>query len=233
MRWKVLLEGTERGLEDLSNSFSEDPEVFEEEGRYFLWCSQFEDLSEDREVYETAKDIVQVIQSFALMESIKVDDLRPAQVHEILDDGSTNVHVFLEGQGVVLGGGRVRVIDPETGEELEEYLPANQTYEWTQLALEDEEVREMVRIIERGFSWVNMYRILEFVEKDIDDTVSNQGWWSGNERGDFKKTANRSDSIGYEARHIPNDKIKDPITHSEAKHLIQRLLRKWFQYRRK
>lgn len=44
MRWKVQLEGPEKELEELSESFGEDPRIFEEDEEYYLWYSEFEQL---------------------------------------------------------------------------------------------------------------------------------------------------------------------------------------------
>jgi len=44
MRWKVGLDGNEQDLQDLCESFDEDPKIFEEEGDYYLWTSKFSEL---------------------------------------------------------------------------------------------------------------------------------------------------------------------------------------------
>lgn len=61
MKWKVRLTGNERGLETLAESFTEDPEVFEDDDNFFLWSSQFEGLEDADEVRDTAEEIVRTI----------------------------------------------------------------------------------------------------------------------------------------------------------------------------
>lgn len=235
MKWKVLLVGNENGLEDLAESFDNDPQVFAEDDEYFLWSSEFEEIDEVEGIKEAAEDIVRAIRNFGTRDSLRVEDLAASRIHEIREDGSENVQVFAEAETVTVRAGPVRAtIESENGTE-EVYSPAGRTYEWTTLALEDDRVADLVDILEQGDSWVNLYRVYEFIQDNIDadDNIVDQGWWTQQEKNQFKRTANSRDAIGDDARHgnqrIPSP--NEPMSHGEAKQLIWTLIDRWLQHR--
>lgn len=235
MKWKVRLEGDERGLEDLADSFDDDPEIFEDEGNYFVWSSRFEDLDDAGEVREVAQELVQYIRNFGERDSLWVEELEISHVHEILDDGSEHTYVRAEAATVQVKAGPVRVQPASDEDEGPVHLPADRTQEWTQLALEDDKVAELAELLDQGDDWVNLYRIYEFIQANIesDDNIVAQGWWSQNEKDLFKRTANSREAIGDDARHGQErtEPPRNPISHAEAKRLIDTLIDHWLHHR--
>lgn len=234
MRWKVQLKGHELGLSDLSNSFRDDPKIFEEDGDYFIWSSRFGELDNYIDVLEETEVIIQNIRNFGRIDSLRVEELEAELVYELLDDGSEHIYLVASGDSVGVKLGPRRVLDAD-GNELEEFLPANRTYERTQVALRDDRVTELSQMLERGDSWVNLYRIYEHIEDNIkgDENIIELGWWEKKEKRLFKHTANSREAIGNKARHgketIPAP--SDPMDYHEAKQLIETLIDHWITYR--
>lgn len=235
MRWKVRITGDESGLEELVKSFDDDPKVFEEEGNHYIWSSSFEDADDVDEIREISEDLVRVIRNFGKRDSIKVGNLEASHVNEILEDGTTNTYVKAETAVATVSTTAAAVVTDEKGI-VEEYLPADRTYEWTQLASEDQKLLELAKLLDNGDHWVNLYRIYEFIQANIkdDDNIVDQGWWSESEKDIFKRTANSREAIGDDARH-GQDRIpapEEPMSHSEAKRLVDTLIDHWLHHRK-
>jgi len=236
MKWKVRLSGDEAGLETLSESFSDDPEIFEEDGNYFLWSSRFQDLEDAKEVRKTAKDIATTIRNLGEQDSLRTEELQASHVHRIKEDGTEHVSVRLETAtlGVRAGPVRITTIDEDGNKEV--HRPADRTYDLTQVALNDDKALELTRLLDNGDDWVNLYRIYEFIQANIEDeeNIVEKGWWSSTEKDRFKQTANSRDAIGDNARHgqeripAPNN----PMSHSDAKSLIDTLVYNWLEHRK-
>ena len=235
MKWKVRLTGNERSLETLAESFTDDPRVFEDDDNFFLWSSQYEDLKDADEVRDTAEEIVRTIRNLGVKDSLRTEDLQASHVHEINEDGTEHVTVRAEGSTVGMRVGPVRVTTTDEDGNKEISRPADRTYELTQLAAKDDKVRELVGLLDKGDDWVNLYRIYEFIQANIDgdENIADRGWWSSNEKDRFKQTANSRDAIGDDARHgqerIPAP--DNPMNYPEAKALVDSLIRNWLEHR--
>jgi len=180
MKWKVRLTGSEMALVHLSDSFSDDPEIFAEDDAYYIQCSEFERLNKASEVRAAAKDLVRTIRTFGEKDSLRIENLEVSDIHETREDGSTR-RIVLRGTNtitvstslhveIVYEDGSTEVIEPS----------ADRTYERTRQSLEDEKVQELVSIQSRGNSWINLYRIFEYIQDNIDSdrNIIEQGWWS-------------------------------------------------------
>jgi len=116
MRWKVQLEGSKKGLKRLSESFDEDPRIFEEDGEYYVWSSQFKELDESIEVKNVGEKIVRTVRHLGELDSLRVEGLDTTCVVEIQKDGSERRIVHLSASATVTTTASARVsVD---GEEL-------------------------------------------------------------------------------------------------------------------
>lgn len=236
MKWKVQLDGSESGLQDLEESFDDDPEIVSEDDDYYIRSQEFENLDDPDEIRGKATEFVRFIRNFGARDSLRVSDLETAQVIKEREDGTEHAYVKTEGATVSVSAGPVRVTTESGDGETDVFLPADRTEEWTQLALQDHKVSDLANLLERGDNWVNLYRIYEFIQDNIEskDNIVGQGWWSSNEKDRFKQTANSRDAIGDDARHA-NDRIPapdDPMSQSEAKRQIDILVDHWLQHRK-
>lgn len=233
MKWKVGLKGDEAGLKTLSNSFEDDPEIIEEDGDFFLQSELFDGLNDAKEIRNRSEDIVQAVRSFGKRDSLEVEDLEVSSIRKISDDGSA--HLYLQPATATLTANATANITVVGGDEDgEKHQPADRTYEWTKLAIDDPKVAELAELLENGESWVNLYRIFEFIRDNVegDGNITSNEWWSNNEKDLFTFTANSRDAIGNDARHADQRPgPEDPMSHAEAKRLIGTLVDHWLRNR--
>lgn len=232
MRWKVQLEGRETGLEQLSESFDDDPRIFKDDEDYFIWSSKFEHLDESSKIKGESEDIIRTIRHMADLESLRVGELAASHVVEIQEDGSERVIIHASvGMTVSTGMSAQLSVDGE-----ESPPRAESTYEYTQLALKDDKIQELIELRDNGDHWSNLYRIYEYVQDNIDGehNIVGQGWWSESDKGLFKQTANSREAIGHEARHgdLRASAPSDPMDHAEAKTQIDSLIDDWVGHRK-
>lgn len=233
MRWKVQLEGREKGLEELSKSFDGSPRIFEGDDAYYLWYPGFEQLDEASRVQDIAKNIVRTIRNLGELESLHVRGLDVQDsVVEIQEDGTEKI---IETVTPAKAKFSIDVARPsfENGEEPSSKVES--IFEFTQLAQRDSTVQDLIELRDKGDYWVNLYRIMEFIQDNIEgeDNTVERGWWSASEKSLFKHTANSPDAIDHEARHGKRiDSPSDPMEHRKAKSLIDDLTTAWLNHRK-
>lgn len=233
MKWKIELDGNKKGLEELCESFDENPQVFEEKGEYFLYSPKFQQLNNAGDVRDAGKNIIKIIRHIGEIDSIRVDELEWSCIVEIQEDGSERRIVPLSANATVSMRAEARL---SVGDE-DPTPKAESTYKYTQLALKDDVVQDLIELRDNGDRWANLYRIYEYIQANIqsENNIVEQGWWSESEKVVFKQTANSREAIAYEARH-GDDRVpapSDPIDHAEAKSLIDRLINRWLNHRKK
>lgn len=235
-RWKVRLDGSESGLQDLEESFDDDPQIVSEDDNYYIRSQDFEELDDPDEIRKRATDFVKYIRNFGKRDSLRVSDLEASHVVKEREDGTERVYVQAETATVGVAASRATVVTEGEGGDAEVFLPADRTEEWTQLAIRDERVGDLANLLDRGDDWVNLYRIYEFIQDNIEseDNIVDQGWWSESEKDRFKQTANSRDAIGDDARHANNSipAPANPMTKAEAKRQIDTLVDHWLQHRK-
>jgi hypothetical protein len=233
MGWKIRLRGSVEGLRQLEESFNDDPEVVAENEDYYIRSEIFERLDEPDEIRSEAHRIVESIRIFGSLDSLPVTDLETSVLVEENKDGTE--HIYAQAKGVGIGIGSANPTIKAENEEIEVPPPADQTEKRTLLAIKDQKVFELANLISKGKNWVNLYRIFEFVQDNIEseDNIVDQGWWSRAEKERFKRTANSRDAIGDSARH--GDSRTSPPTnkmsHDEAQSQINILIERWLKHR--
>ena len=212
--------------------------MFKKDNEYYLWCSEFEGLDDHRDVLGEAKEVLERIEAFGGHDSLLIDDLDVRYIDHTPDNGKGGTYMHLGSAEIVIKASPSRMIETlEDGTEVVVDAPADQTYEWTKLAREDEKVGELARLLNQDDNWVNLYRRYEFIQGNIfgaKNTVD-RGWWTKKQKRLFKRTANSRGAVGDEARHGSTDipAPDDPVTVAEAKRLIDTLVDNWLHHRRK
>lgn len=232
MKWKVRLTGRARTLEELSKTFDSDPKIFEDNGSYFLWSSRFSEKESSIEVEEVSSEIIKKIRNLNPVLNLNIEDISTYYVVEMESNGTESTHVNLQFDAVDADSSTVSLsVDGEEPPPLSEDI-----YEYFALAKEDELVDELLDIRNNGKSWVNLYRLYEFIRDNINDNENmiEKGWITNTEKNRFTHTANSFEAIGNDARHATNKhgEPDDPMTHSEAISTIDKLIGNWLDYRK-
>jgi len=231
MTWKVRLSASDQTLELLADSFDDDPQIVQDDEKYYLKSSKFEDCDKSEEVREKAVELVKMISGLFSIEASQLSDLEVSHVYEERDDGPDRVNLSVTETVAVSDSVSISISEGE--EEREVYSTGDRTAELTELALVDEAVAEVVLLLNKGDDWVNLYRIFEHIQADAEGIVD-KGWLSESEKNLFKRTANSKEVLGYEARHgaqkVPAP--SDPMTHKEAKQMIHGLVESWIDTKR-
>ena len=236
MSWKVRLDGSDEYLPYLEMGFDDDPEIYEEDGQYFMQCSEFEALSDHNEVRSEAERILTTIESFGEREDILFDNLRVDGTYDMRDNSQVDMIHYSEPAQMLVSGHPVIITTTDAEGEEETHSPAaDKTDQWTRLAREDEKVAELVGLLDVGDSWTDLYRTYEFIQSNIhgDENIVAREWWSQDEKETFKRTANSREAIGDAARHGDDTATApdDPMELSEAQRLIDGLIDNWLEYR--
>ena len=95
----------------------------------------------------------------------------------------------------------------------------------------------LVDLMLRGdgeIDWVAGYAALEVVEQDLRvPGLDGQalGWWTRQESGNFKATANSPDVLGYSARHGKRSGLTEArMTSKDASWFVRRVVASWLTY---
>ena len=234
MRWKVRLEGQEDGLERLTEAFTEDPRIFKEDEQFYLHQAGFNQINHSTKVREEGKDTVRMIRALAEFHSLRVGSLDASPVVKITDDGSEQTLEHLS----VSTPNAVGVSDHVSHGSEKSPAKAQSTYEYTQLALTDDSVRELLELRGEGKHWVNLYRMYEHVRSNFEPgDIADEDWWDETEASRFTTTANDPDAIGHEARHASDDGVSvedmeaDAMSHNEARSWIRAITAHWLERR--
>lgn len=236
MKWKVRLDGSDEYLPYLEMGFDDDPEIYKEDGQYFMQCSDFEKLSDHDEVKSEAERILTTIENFGEREDIQFDNLRVDGTYDMRDDSQVDMIHYSEPAPLLVSGQPVIITTTNAEGEEETYSPAaDKTQEWTKLSREDEKVAEFVGLIDMGDSWTDIYRMYEFIQSNIhgDDNIVAREWWTQDEKERFKHTANSREAIGDAARHGDDTATApdEPMELAEAQRLINGLIDDWLEHR--
>lgn len=117
---------------------------------------------------------------------------------------------------------------------VERFHPTDPVEKWTLLALNDKHVSDVLKIISLGnLDWVNLYRIIEIVEKDVGgrEIIVNNGWGTDSSIKLFKRTACSPGAVGLEARHGAENTQppENPMPISEARAMIISIIHAWLR----
>lgn len=106
-------------------------------------------------------------------------------------------------------------------------LPQYRSDRWLELAERDPDVAEALATFDRPHDWVNLYRVLEIIERRA--VLVGSGWASGNEVGRFRRTANHPQAAGLDARHARSNAEPParPMTPEEGVELVRRIVVGW------
>src|SRR3990172_4962349 len=233
MEWMVFLAGDSFDLQELSKSLNS-PElcVIKEEDQYYLKSTSFNHLMNAGEVGEKAQEILTLINGASKLVLGTRKPLTMGVVLKIKDDGSREGFAFVS-ETITLREtfGVAKILQDGTVQEVHQADPIT---DWIKVAQGDENVAKVLRLLGNfDYDWVNLYRIYEVVEDDVEGIpkITQEGWATETAIRRFKHTGNSVGAIGDEARHgiETTQPPKNPMTFSEAKSLIETILHNWLR----
>lgn len=234
MTWKVQLAGNINDLAILAKSFTgEDVHITHEGEEYYLISEQFLDTNDARAIQSTAQKIVELINGGMCLTSDFTGTVCVGALYKNVEGKSTIIIIVNEPIEI-----SERVITPTVllthlDGTVQEYHPADQIVRWTKLALTDDSVASVLRIIYlKNIDWVNLYNIYEVIEKDVGgiDSIMSNGWATKKSISDFKRTANSPGALGIDARHgVGSSKVPNPMIITEAESLIFSIVHAWLR----
>jgi len=115
---------------------------------------------------------------------------------------------------------------------IEEHRPFESIQNWLAKAIRNPVAVRVLRLRNTDdLSWSDLYRLYEVIEHDVGGAtaIERAGWSSGALLERFTRSANSLHAAGDQARHgvERTDPPRNPLTLSEARELIDKLLRAW------
>jgi hypothetical protein len=232
MRWEVDITGDPADLRRLSEAMrGGDTLICDRDGTFVLRSAQFDSLEDANDVRAHAQEIVASLSGYSQLVLGTHKPIKVGSVVMVRDDGTKNVFVQLE--PVII---RARVLlaslsVTRADGTVEHHGPADSVKDWLEAAGQDPAVAKALRLRNAdSLSWVELYRIYEVVEGGVGRPhIVASGWVKDPEIRRFKHTANSVGACGDQARHgkESTQPPKNPMSLSQAKSLIDRLLKAW------
>lgn len=235
MTWMVQLAGDTSDFSALAQSLTEtDTNVSYDGQDYILTSDRFASADDAAAVRQKAEDMVALLNGGSRLALDATQSIRVGAVYRRRDDGRRDIFVFAEPAVI-----RFRAISPtvkvtHADGTVEEFHPADPVKQWMVLALSNDDVANVFRILSSGtLDWVNLYRIFEIIAADVGglDSVVSNGWGTRTSMKLFKHTANSPCALGLDARHGAEtaQPPPKPMTISEARTLINSIIHAWLR----
>lgn len=235
MTWTVQLAGDSADLSALQQSLTGRDVCISHDGQnYVLTSDEFNDSDNAKQIHEKATRIVELLNGAKCLALDASESIRVGNAIRYRSNGTREVHMFAEPAVIRLRFSAVTFTVTRADGTVEESNPGDPVGSWMTLAMSDDSIANVFRILSLGtLDWVNLYRVLEIVENDVGglDLIELNGWATKNSMKLFKHTANSPGAVGLEARHgsLPNQPPANPMTVSEAKSLINSIIRAWLR----
>jgi len=236
MEWLVEIQGDKSDLQDLGKSLSSPELCITKDGDNFvLKSTDFERFTNVDDVRNIACELLSVINGAAKLALDMRERLTIGAIVRVKDDGTRSTFICLSNDITVHGSIGVSIVSP-TGV-VEEIHPGDPIPDWVRIAQQDKNVSKVLQFLgSMTDDWVNLYRILEIVVKDVGGTkkIEEKGWATERAVKLFKHTSQSPDAIGHQARHgVQEEKPpRVPMPLSEARSLIKTIIHNWLRLKR-
>lgn len=230
--WMIELGGERFDLHELLRLNSSPGLSFtEEDGRFYLRADEFDSCADAGEVLNRGREILRVINGVAKIEIQNWENVQAVGVACNEANGTRTQFLFpqpIRGRSRVTATVMVIRADGTV-----ENPTQKSTFEsFLEVARKDAAAEKALRIYgSREHSWSNLYIIYEVIEADVGgkNIIVANGWVSGVKIEKFKRTANSVTATRDDARHgkEPHVPSPSPMLLSEAKAMIEEMLRRW------
>jgi hypothetical protein len=232
--WAVQLAGDATDLAALAQSLTgSDINVTHDGQDYVLISDQFAENDEAAAVRQKAEGLVAILSGACRLALDAIHSIRVGAVYRRPVDGKRELFVFPE-PAVIRFRAFATVTLTHADGTSEEFHPADPVKQWAELALENDAIADVFRLLASGtLDWVNLYRIFEIVVSDVGglDAIDANGWATKASVKVFKHTANSPGALGLDARHgaESTQPPKEPMNISEARALVNSLVHAWLR----
>lgn len=242
--WWVQLKGKESDLNRIQEIFSDEKDDFQiiqkEEGDRKSFYLKFElETTDADKVVSRAQEIASQINGAI---KLKFDRVSPIEVpgdtyvrdvtNKISTSGTTHIMIVKDNLHIM---DRVKETVKDSDGNIIKVSPDEEIKKLVQIGLINPKIRKVLDLTSNLEDWVNLYRIFEIIQQDVDGTdfITQSGWSSKNKITLFKRTANSPKSIGKKARHGTESTKppKNPMKLSEAKEIIRKIIQDWIQHK--
>jgi hypothetical protein len=238
MSWELEIFGDENDLRALGHSLRKEEYLIQEKDGHFVLCGPvFSKFQDARAVREHGGKIVKSLSGLARLLLGSQKEITTGAVFEITENGGKNIFYTPDPVTIKLKASMAvsAIVISKDGKIIEECRPADPAPSFLKKALEHVVVERALKLRdEDNLDWVALFRLVEVIESDIPmNEMTAKGWISKNRIRLFKQTANSQKAIGDQARHgkdtcVPPPK---PIKLSEARRLVDDLLKKWLSWK--
>jgi hypothetical protein len=235
MGWQVQLVGDPADLRMLADALCDPPvTVSEENGEFLLRCAHFDGLTDAHDVGARAGEIVTALSGLSRLELGSDRRIRVGSVMMVSPDGRRHTYLLPEPGELRLRGLPIGIEIRRADGAVETHRPGDPVRELIPMATKDPTAAKALRLrdVDR-LGWVELYRLYEVIEADAGGppNIIQRGWARGGELRRFTHTANSVSAAGDEARHgrERTQPPGDPMTLSEAKELVDRILKGWLR----
>ena len=226
---KVFVSGDRHDIDYIVKHLSTAGVPVEKDADGYLVLSREGDTEE---ALEELQDSIGILSAMCYLELDSRTPLRLNRYATVNEDGSLAVHVAVSDEVHARDFIDIEVEAEEGATSIAS--PGDQLADLFKLATADQTVRKVFGFLaDADYSWVNLYRIYETIRADLggEKELISRGWFSKKTISLFGHTANSFSAIGREARHgaEPHDPPKHPMTHGEAKALVNLLVHEWLE----
>ena len=237
MHWEVQVVGDTADLAMFAARFSDETlTIVKHNNEYVLKAKAFAGLDSCRAVAERAKELLTILSGSARLTLGSHTSLSlGGAVYQVKEDGGRNTFVITKTAKHRIRTFPATITGTKKCGTKKIHHPAEPIANWFPQAIKDEAMTKALRLRNSdNLAWVDLYRIYEVVEDDIGkSTIVEKGWSTKEALRQFKHTANSVAAVADQARH-GKERTQPPkkaITLSEARGLIDTILKGWLEYK--
>ena len=235
MKWTVQLAGNASDLSMLAQSLTGSNINVSHDGQeYVLMSDRFDPSDDAAAIRQKAEDLVTLLNGASRLALDATQSIKVGAVYRHGEDGRCEIFVTPEPDRMRFRDGLSTVKSTHADGTIEEFHPADPVRQWVPLALSNDAVANVFRILSSGtLDWVNLYRIFEIIAAEVGGLkqIADNGWATVNSMELFKHTANSPGALGLNARHgaESTQPPSNPMTISEARALVNSIIHAWLR----
>lgn len=234
MKWEVEIVGDKFDLKELSKTLVDDElRIREENGRYLLESTRFENLNNPEEVSSLAVGILEILTGST---RLSIGGRTPIHVANTAKIGSDGVrYAYLRVTDFINARDTITNIEITKEDGTKKLIHSTHSVPgWIKLGLTNQNVAKALRLYGSDeHNWVSLYRIYEVIEEDVGglDKIINNGWATKSSIKRFKHTANSPSTVGDDSRHGKESSTppSNPMDIGEARALVEFMLHNWLK----